>query len=239
MREGIINLIYPRRCPICGDIVIPRNKKICVGCKDKPQVVQEPRCKKCSKPIENNEQEYCFDCSTKRFHYIKGYALWCYDDVMRKSLGDFKYRNKKEYGHYYIDEFVEHYGSAIKEIGADALVPIPIHKAKLNTRGYNQAGILAAGIGKALNIPVVKELLIRNKNTVAQKSLNNKERYKNLIQAFSLDKSQLKNYNGIKRVILVDDIYTTGSTIEACTNILFQANIKEVYFISLCIGKGF
>lgn len=239
LRERIVDLIYPRRCPICGGIVIPRDKKICPECSKILCVIKEPRCKKCSKPIENQEQEFCFDCESKRFHYVRGLALWLYDHNMKQSIANFKYRNKKEYAKFYIEELLRHYSQDLLQMGADAFIPVPIHKSKRRVRGYNQAEIIADGVGKELGIQVIKDLLIRNKNTIAQKTLNNKERYQNLIQAFSLDKYQLKNYNDIKKVILVDDIYTTGSTIEACTNILLQHNIKEVYFISLCIGKGF
>lgn len=232
-------MIYPRRCPICGDIVTPKNEKACPDCKASLQVIKEPRCKKCSKPIENEEKEYCYDCETKHFHYKKGYALWVYDKRMRKSIGDFKYYNRKEYADFYVEELLKYYDMKIKEIGADALVPVPIHKSKLRIRGYNQAQILALKIGKALDIIVIDDLLIRDKRTLPQKGLNDKERLKNLTQAFSIDKSKMKTYNHINKVILVDDIYTTGSTIEACANVLHQNGVSEVYFVSLCIGKGF
>lgn len=239
MVKELLDIIYPRRCPICGDIVVPKSERACPDCKNLLQVIKEPRCKKCSKPIENEEKEYCYDCDTKHFHYKKGYALWIYDKNMRKSIADFKYHNRKEYADFYIEEFLKHYEEVLKEIGADALIPVPIHKSKLKTRGYNQAQILASSLGRALGIQVIDDLLIRDKRTLPQKGLNDKERLKNLIQAFSIDKSKIEIYNNINKVILVDDIYTTGSTIEACTNILQQNGVSEVYYVSLCIGKGF
>lgn len=239
MIKELIDFIYPRRCPICGDIVVPKDEKSCPDCKPLLQVIKEPRCKKCSKPIDNDEKEYCFDCETKHFHYKKGYALWIYDNRMRKSIADFKYHNRKEYADFYVEEILKHYSLFLIEIGVDALIPIPIHQSKLKTRGYNQAQILASKLGKELDILVINDLLIRDKRTLPQKGLNDKERLKNLIQAFSLDKEKLKTYNDINKVVLVDDIYTTGSTIEACTNILQQNGVMEVYYISLCIGKGF
>lgn len=239
MIKELLNMIYPRRCPICSDIVVPKSEKACSECKLLLQVIKEPRCKKCSKPIENDEKEYCFDCETKHFHYKKGYALWAYDKRMRKSIADFKYHNRKEYADFYVEEMLKHYHIILKEIGADALIPVPIHQSKLKIRGYNQAKILASRIGRALDILVIDDLLIRDKKTLPQKGLNDKERLKNLIQAFSVDNEKMKIYNYINKVILVDDIYTTGSTIEACTNILQQNGVTEVYFVSLCIGKGF
>lgn len=239
MIKELLDFIYPRRCPICGDIVVPKDEKACIDCKPLLQIIKEPRCKKCSKPIDNDEKEYCFDCETKHFHYKKGYALWVYDKRMRKSIADFKYHNRKEYSDFYVEEILKHYSLSLIEMGVDALIPIPIHRSKLKTRGYNQAQILASKLGKELDILVINDLLIRDKRTLPQKGLNDKERLKNLIQAFSLDKEKHKTYNDINKVVLVDDIYTTGSTIEACTNILQQNGVMEVYYISLCIGKGF
>ncbi len=240
MLKAIIDIIYPRRCPICGDIVKPRGELVCPPCKLKLKPIDEPRCKKCSKPIESEEKEYCHDCETKKHHYIKGYALWVYDPQMKKSRADFKFHGRREYSDFYIDEIIKRYGMEINKITPDVLVPIPIHKSKQMQRGYNQADILAIGIGKKLNIAVLSHLLQRDKKTLPQKLLNDKERLKNLEKAFTFLKEESNKFPArIRKVMLIDDIYTTGSTIEACTNILLQNGIDEVYFLSICIGKGF
>lgn len=244
LKEAIkcgIDLIYPRCCPVCANIVVPRGDTVCHTCKDILIKISEPRCKKCSKPIENEEKEYCYDCSNKKFQYIKGYSLWLYDEAMKRSISGYKFAGKKEYVDYYIYEIINEYGEVIKKIKPDALIPIPIHKSKLNQRGFNQAELLAKGISKGLGIPMLSKLLIRYKKTLPQKGLNDKERFENLRQAFKLSDRKMKNHNWdeIKRIVLIDDIYTTGSTIEACTEVLNGAGIKEVYFLSVCIGKGF
>ena len=240
MLQAILDMLYPVRCPVCGDIVIPRGSKICCPCEKKLQLIAEPRCKKCSKPIENDQNEYCSDCERKDYHFDHGYSLWVYDSIMKKSISDFKYRYKKEYARYYIEKIVEGYGDTLNRLAPDVLVPVPIHKSKYRERGYNQAEILANGIAKELNLPVMPDLLIRNKKTLPQKQLSDKERLKNLQEAFILNDKALSDYpKMLKRVLLVDDIYTTGSTIEACANVLIKNGIKEIYFITLCIGKGF
>jgi ComF family protein len=122
----------------------------------------------------------------------------------------------------------------------DILVPVPIHKSKYRERGYNQTEILANGIAKGLNIPVLPHLLIRDKKTLPQKQLSDKERLRNLQEAFILNDKVFSEYpRKIKSILLIDDIYTTGSTIEACTNVLMRNGIENIYFITLCIGKGF
>ncbi len=240
MLRTIIDMIYPARCPICGEIVIPRGRLICKACEDKPSLVTEPRCKKCSKPIELEEKEYCSDCERRCFHYDYGFSVWVYDDVMKQSIANFKYQNKKEYAAYYTSEILKNYGDRIQRLQPDAVVPVPVHISKYIERGYNQADILARGIGKELQIPVLSDLLLRTKKTLPQKKLDDKERLRNLMEAFQLNDKLADTYpNKLSRVLLVDDIYTTGSTLEACTNVLKSNGIKEVYFIVLCIGKGY
>lgn len=240
MIQAILDMLYPVRCPVCGDIVIPKGRRICSTCENKPQLIIEPRCKKCSKPIDQEQREYCSDCERKKYHFDYGFSLWVYDSVMKKSISDFKYNHKREYAKYYIEKVIFNYKDIIKKLAPDVLVPVPIHKSKYRERGYNQAEILAYGIGKELNIPILPHLLIRNKKTLPQKQLSDKERLKNLQEAFIINNKALSDYpKRLKRILLVDDIYTTGSTIEACTNVLLRNGVEHVYFITLCIGKGF
>lgn len=240
MFQTILDLIYPVRCPVCGEIVLPKGDMICLACKKKLPYIKEPRCMKCGKPIEQEEKEYCNDCDRKLYHYDRGYAVWVYDDAMKKSIAEFKYHSKKENAKFYVAEVLRLYGEQIKDFSPDVIVPVPIHRSKLKERGYNQAELLARGIGKGLGIPVLPELLVRNKKTLPQKGLSDKERLYNLIEAFEWNnKSTENNKVSFERVLLVDDIYTTGSTVEACTNVLKSNHVSEVYFIVLCIGKGY
>lgn len=240
MLNYIMDLVYPRRCPICGDIADPRGNLACPPCKKRLKYVEEPKCKKCGKHVEFNEQEYCFDCVKKDHQYTYGISLWEYDSTMRKSISDFKYKSRREYADFYIEEIIKYYKEEIMIMSPDVLVPIPIHKSKLLDRGYNQAEVLCQGLSSKLGIPTIPNLLMRDKKTLPQKQLNDKERVKNLQQAFSFnEKARFKTNMSINKVLLVDDIYTTGSTIEACSRILIKNGISEVYFVSICVGKGF
>lgn len=240
MLQAILDMLYPVRCPVCGDIVIPKDSKICSPCEKKLQLITQPRCKKCSKPIDQDQSEYCSDCKRKEYHFKYGYSLWVYDSIMKKSISNFKYHYRKEYAKYYIEKVILNYGDVINRMAPDVLVPVPIHKSKYRERGYNQAEILANGIAKGLNIPVIPHLLIRDKKTLPQKQLSDKERLKNLQEAFVLNDKAFSEFpEKLNSILLVDDIYTTGSTIEACTNVLVRSGIENIYFITLCIGKGF
>ena len=227
-------MVYPRTCPFCGKI--PEGKEMaCKQCRVKLPYIKEPRCMKCSKPIIDIEEEYCYDCKIKKHSYVSGKAVWVYDDTMRTSISRYKYQGRLEYAHVYGEEIVRFYGEWIK-IHADVLVPIPLHKKKRQVRGFNQAEILAEVLGEKLQIPVGNNWLCRKKDTLPQKELSDTERLKNLTKAFEVNKER---FSSVGKVMLVDDIYTTGSTIEACAKVLYDAGVKEVFFISLCIGKGF
>lgn len=194
---------------------------------------------KCGKPIQSDEKEYCYDCTQKKFHYISGRALFVYDTVMRESIAGFKFNGKKEYADFYIEEMIRVLGSYIKHISPELLIPVPIHKSRRVKRGFNQAELIADKLSICLGIKCMPGLLERYKNTVPQKELNNKERLKNLETAFRINEDVYKKATGITKVMIVDDIYTTGSTMEICSKLLLAYGINEVYFICLCIGKGY
>jgi ComF family protein len=213
---------------------------ICKGCKEQLIYVGEPLCKHCGKPIEDEEKEYCSDCERKKFHYDRGFAVWVYDDAMKNSIAAYKYHSKKEYSMFYVHEMLRLYKVALHKLELDAIIPIPIHRSKYLERGYNQAELLAKGIGRDLRLPVLTKLLVRNRKTIPQKKLSDKERLKNLSEAFAVNEQFLNTeITSIKKVLLVDDIYTTGSTVETCSSLLKSHGIDEVYFIVLCIGKGY
>ena len=234
VKELILDMVYPKTCPFCGKVP-ERGEMVCRKCRRGLTYIQEPRCMKCSKPILDVEEEYCYDCRAKQHSYRSGRSVWVYDDTMRQSISRYKYQGSLEYVLVYGEEIVKQYGEWIRAHG-EILVPIPLHKRKRRSRGFNQAEILADVIGKKLQLPVMRDVLLRNKDTLPQKELSDTERLKNLQEAFAVNKKQ---FSPVNKVMLVDDIYTTGSTIEACAKVLYEAGVKEVYFISICIGKGF
>ncbi len=233
-KEDILNILYPPTCPICGKILRINNNQICIECKKKITYIQEPICKKCGKVLLFEEQEYCYDCCKKQHSYTRGLALWIYDENLKKSIYRFKYNNKREYAKVYANEIVLHHKRQIKEWNADGIIPIPLHKSKMRSRGFNQAEVLAIELSKQLSIPCYSNLISREKKTLPQKSLNDKQRINNLKNAFKIKQNDVK----LNKIILIDDIYTTGVTIDSVTKVLKQEGINEVYFITISIGEG-
>lgn len=231
----LFDMLYPRRCPICSDIVMPKGELVCPECVGNIPYVNEPRCYRCGKELRDERAEYCYDCSRHKMYYEKGVALFRYNSIMRRAMDGFKYKNRREYADFFVMEMTRIYGHEMRAWKADAVIPIPIHKSRRRVRGYNQAELLAGPISEYLNVPLETETIIRIRKTKPQNKLNDKERQKNIEGAFKIGKNVVQ----LKKVILVDDIYTTGSTINACARLLVEAGVEQVYFACVCIGTGY
>lgn len=227
-----MELLYPKTCCFCGKIIV---QEICDSCKEKVSYIKEPRCKKCGKPIRYEEQEYCHDCQKQSFHYVQGRSLWIHKGAVPWSIYQFKYHNRRIYGKFYAKELYRVYGESIEEWGIDLIVPVPLHWRRRRKRGYNQAEIVARYLGELTGIPVDKHLVIRKKYTEPQKTLNNKERVKNLKHVFDVRKMTVR----AKNILLIDDIYTTGSTIDAISKVLLEKGHNKVWFLTISIGQDF
>lgn len=229
----ITELLYPRCCPVCGEIVMPKGELICPECFRKLSFVRQPACKKCGKEITSDRQEYCYDCSRHKRSFEYGLSLLNYDETAKKSMVKIKYKNKREYLDFYAEAIWQRYSKQLMRIKPDVLIPVPVHPSRKRRRGFNQAEVLAELLGQRMNVPVADDALCRTRKTAPQKQLGPAERLKNLKEAFAPG----RQLDGVKKVLLVDDIYTTGSTIEACTRILKQTGISQVFFVTICIGR--
>lgn len=234
MRFDITGLLFPRRCPVCHEVVEEPGKLVCSICSTRLPYVKEPFCRKCGKPLLTEEREYCQDCVRKTHGFRQGRAPFVYDRVMRQSIARFKYGGRREYAAFYAEEILRRCAREALLWKAEAFLPIPLHPKKRRKRGYNQAELLARELSRRSGIPVDKNLLLRVKNTRAQKELNDRERRENLKNAFALQKGSVP----YRTVILVDDIYTTGSTMDEAARVLRGNGVQTIYFLCICVGSG-
>ena len=230
--EQIFDILYPRRCPVCDEIVTPFGQKICRRCEDKPQYADGITCLKCGKPMKDAAAEYCVDCIRLKHVYDRGYALFRYRSISG-SIYRFKYMGRQEYADYYADQMVKRMGKMLQNLHPDALIPVPMYAEKENQRGYNQAQVLALAIGKRLGIPVETNLICRIRNTVPMKKLDEVQRRNNLKRAFNIARNDVK----LLTIIVIDDIYTTGSTADEIACEFRKHGVEKVYFLSLAIGQ--
>jgi ComF family protein len=186
----------------------------------------------CGKPLSDSRQEYCDDCRRKKHVFLQGRSLFSYQGEIRKSLYRLKYSNRREYALCYGQEMARNLGPWILQKKITRIVPIPLHPSRKRQRGYNQAALLAKSLGEALEIPVDETLLCRVKRTKPQKNLSGQERKANLKHAFQVKKEILPG----ECILLVDDIFTTGSTVDAAAQCLINHFGCRVYVITVAIG---
>lgn len=234
MKSDPLGLLFPRRCPICHEAVEERGELACAICRIRLPYIREPACRKCGKPLSGEEKEYCGDCIRKKHEFRQGKAPFVYDEVMRRSIARYKYDGRKEYSVFYAEEILRRCAKEMLGWNAEVMVPIPLHPSRRRKRGFNQAELLAEELSKRCGIPVDGKLLCRTKKTHVQKELNDQERFVNLRDAFSVRR---RNFP-YKTIILVDDIYTTGSTIDAAAGTLRENGAQTIFFLSICVGRG-
>ncbi|MEE1306348.1 MAG: ComF family protein [Agathobacter sp.] len=147
----------------------------------------------------------------------------------------FKYSNKREYAEYFAEQAAQRYGAWIKSKGIDAIMAVPMYRGKKKKRGYNQAEVFARALSQKLGIPYVANGIVRVKSTTPMKNLNDLERERNLKNAFQIKENIVQYYY----ILVVDDIYTTGSTADAVSKMMLKSGGKTVYFLSICTGQGY
>ncbi len=229
-----LGLLFPRRCPVCHEVVEETGGLVCEVCRLKLPYIREPSCLRCGKPLLTEGREYCLDCSRKKHQFEQGKAPFVYDEVMRRSIARYKYSGRREYAAFYAEEILHRCAKRMLLWNAEVLIPIPLHPSRRRKRGFNQAELLAKALSARSGIPVDATLLLRTKKTHAQKELNDQERLANLKDAFSVRKREIPYHN----LILVDDIYTTGSTIDAAARLLKEHGAQKVCFLCICVGMG-
>lgn len=234
MFEKLMNIIYPKTCPICEKI-IEHKQMLCEKCRETLAIIHKPYCIKCGQQLFSEEEIYCKDCKEYIHFFNEGVAVFDFQGKICQSIYRFKYENAREYALFYGTMAVNLYGHLIKKWGIEKIIPIPIYRKKKIIRGYNQSLEFAKIISKQMNIPIDEKALVREKDTIPQKGITRQARYQNLKDAFFVCKESCEN---LKNILLVDDIYTTGSTMDACAGLLKATGVKNVYFLCIANGRG-
>ena len=232
MRNNLLlELLYPPRCPVC-DEAVPFGRRICPDCRKKLALIREPWCMKCGRPL-TEDTEYCDSCRREKHYFHSGRSLYRYRSA---ASGMYRLKNagRQEYAEVYAQEIVKHLGGYIRSLGDAVLVPVPVHPRKERKRGYNQAELLAREIGHLMGLPVAPELVRRVDDTKAAKLLNGRERGLNLKNAFKLAQNSVK----WKTAIIIDDIFTTGATVDGVAKALSGAGVSRIHFVCVSSGDG-
>lgn len=210
--DNILDLIYPPVCGICG------------------KLNQNYLCKKCQKVLENQSKFVIDENQDFNQNFNKHLYIFKYEGIIRSMILNYKF-NEKSYLYITFVNFLlknEKFFKILKSY--DTIIPVPISSERKNERGYNQSELLAKELAKKLNIECVKNCLIKNKNIIEQSKLTKVERQKN-IQGVYILKNKEKLIN--KKLLLIDDIFTTGSTVNECCKILKQANPRKIDVLTI------
>ncbi len=228
-----VDAILPPRCVVTGDIVDAQGM-ISGQAWSRLDFIARPFCGRCGFPfdfvVEDDGQAECPSCLVFPPSYRSARAALKYNEHSRDMILGFKHADKT----YAAKAFRPWLLRAGKEIleQADMLVPVPLHRWRLVRRRYNQAALLAREIGRATSLPVLVEGLERIRATPSQGHLKAKERYKNVRKAFVVPQRYKTRIQGMS-IVLVDDVLTTGATVQECTKALLQAGAAHVDVLTL------
>jgi len=235
MISALVDWIYPPTCMACRTLLPVTNKPqrelwLCARCQSLFEPITAPICEKCGTPTESPIKK-CVSCNIKTFHFTQNRATFEYDELIRDLMHDLKFRNKK-----HIAEGLGRLWAAVLSeenayIKEAILVPIPMHPKKQRERGFNQAEILVAELSKKLQIPM-ENTLERLYDTPPQSGLHPQLRAENVDGVFGIRKGFLP---GGKNYILVDDIYTTGASLNECAKTLKNVGANEISCMTLAI----
>ena len=230
---GVHSLLFPASCPGCGIPVEDiRTMPLCAACFNRIPRVLPPWCRCCGFSLAHSGAgvDLCGRCRTKRFSFDSVISACHYETPVKELITALKYQ-----GQLSVAPFLGNLLSAavMERLGtdpADGIVPVPLHPIRMRERTFNQALALAQELSKRTGLPCWNKLLIRERATPPQADLSKKERLANVRAAFSFGGgSPLR----AMRILLVDDVFTTGATANACAKLLKQAGADQVTIVTV------
>ncbi len=227
------DLLYPRRCLVCGEDLEPGpSGPLCREHRRAVVLIEDPFCERCGKKMfaRATGELICDECRQTRRHFERAFSATLYNDTMKALVHRYKYDMRQYLAAPLAQWMIEFMHRHINAESLDAIVPVPLHWRRYHYRGFNQAIALARALAREFALPVVRHVLRRKRHTVPQVNLGPKERVKNIKDAFRVRKAE--RIAG-KRLLLLDDVYTTGATINECARILNHAGAASVIAFTL------
>jgi len=217
----LLDLIFPPSCAGCGKLGV----HWCDDCYASVKPITQPVCEKCGLPVKH-QAELCNCADTiHSLDYFRAYSI--YTPPLSNAIKQLKYERDfaiaKKLAFYLIKLYNEY------KIKADLVIPVPLNKNRIRERGFNQASLLAKFFANELQLPYEKQALVRTKNTRSQVGLSRLERLSNVQEAFQANPALIMG----KTIIIIDDVSTTGATLEACASTLKNAGAMKVIGLSL------
>lgn len=229
--KSIIDFIFPPQCYVCKKI-LEGEDGLCFECLSKINFISKPMCEVCGFPFEfklsnKNNHLICPRCIKQPPRFARCVSAVRYDEVSKKIILPFKHGDKTNFAKFMAKVMCLTGKNLIND--ADVIIPIPIHFTRMLKRKYNQASLLSKLIGKQMKKEVLYSTLLRKIATKSQGHLSTKERKSNVSGAFCVKyPEKIKG----KKVLLIDDVFTSGATVNECTKVLKKNGAKQVYVLT-------
>ncbi len=234
MLGSLIDIFFPPVCPACEKAV--RDKPLCALCKQceadfEALRIRGPVCRVCGEPFVSpaSGEHTCGLCLAQTPPFVRARSVYSYAGEALDAIHRFKYNNHVILAPAFAAMLSEAAASLPSPPSTMIIVPVPLHAKRLRQRGFNQSLLIARGLAKKLKTGLSYDNLVRARPTEPQVNLKAKERAENLKEAFTLRFAPA--FKG-KKILLVDDVYTTGATVKECSKVLKQAG-SEVYALTL------
>lgn len=229
--RALLNLLFPPRCLACG-VAVDAQGNLCAACWKETAFLSRPYCDCCGLPFEFPVEDtaLCGACIGDRPPYTRARALMKYGDGSRKIILALKHADHLE-SVPVLARWMATAGADLLE-GADMIIPVPLHRWRLFRRRYNQSALLALSLGRMMGKPVKTLVLKRIRATPPQQGLKRRQRQENVRAAFQVSDAAARHIAGLK-LLLVDDVFTTGATLEACTKELLKAGAASVDVLTI------
>lgn len=227
LANQVLDLLFPPRCVQCGRL----DYLVCPPCLALIEWVKPPYCLRCGRALSGPARnvERCETCATRPMHLDAVRAAMEFSGVVRQAVHAFKYEGQRQLAGVLGEWMAQAWPGT--GLAADYIVPVPLHPRRLRERGYNQATLLADELSEKVNLPVFPEILMRSRMTKTQIELSAPEREKNVAGAFAFVGPDSAVAG--RTVLLVDDVRTTGATLNACAGALKQAGAARVLAFTL------
>ena len=229
VKDKFLDVLYPEySCYVCGRELEKPENHICSSCAREMHPIEGNKCRRCGMPLVDGNQ-YCDTCQRREYGFDMARACYEYNSASRKIVTDLKYRKKKFVVPFMATEML----LKLEEFGAmpDIIIPVPISRNRRKERGFNQTELIADEMSSITGdkLPVVNDLIEKVVDSVPQAQLSGAQRLNNLAGAFRL--SRRESLKG-KRVLIVDDVYTTGSTVNEVAKIVRKLHPDEIYVLT-------
>ena len=234
--NSLKELCFPAACLVCNaGLPCPSAVHLCDSCRPKIELIKSPLCKCCGREfLGAGENHLCGNCLSSPRHFTKARSVLRYNDETGKIIHSFKYSGKTT-GRQTFSALMSYSGAAQDLLSPDLIIPVPLHVRRLRERGFNQALLLARFFYASQQEKIVSAVLERSRWTAPQTGLSGLDRRKNLKGAFMVNNpEQIKN----KKIVLVDDVYTTGTTLDECARVLKKHGAREVQALTLARAAG-